>query len=198
MWNEACNELGSRVGTVDESATPGGLAMRRGRMRLPCDEVKANLPEILVEWHAITCENPWLSMPADARIDHLPDLIHALNDAALCLPNDSTARLRLFTAAATHGKDRRIHGFPDKLLLTEHYLLREAMWRYLRQIALPDEAGFAIMLIDSAITLASRASLYGYHESELEALGHSMPELIAELIQQWPTGRGDAVRHEAR
>jgi hypothetical protein len=167
-------------------------------MRLPCDEVKAHLPEILVEWHAITSENPWLSMPADARVDHLPDLINALNDAALCLPSDSTARLRLFTAAAAHGKDRRIHDFPDKLLLTEYYLLREAVWRYIRRVAPPDEAGFAIMLIDSAITLASRASLYGYHESELEALGHSMPDLLTELIQQWPTGRGEAVQRGAR
>ena len=159
-------------------------------MSLTCEELKAHLAEVLVEWHAITGEQPWLSMPAEVRIDHLPELIRELSDAALRAPADRAARLRALSTAVAHGEDRRLRGFSDNLLFTEYYLLREAVWRYIRQLWPLEEAGPAIMRIDSAITLASRAALYGYHSRELRELGHSMPDLLTDLLQQWPVEQG--------
>ena len=155
-------------------------------MSLTRDELKAHLAEVLVEWHAITGEQPWLSMPAEARIDHLPELIRDLIDASLGDPVDEAARLRTLTAAARHGEDRRIHGFPDGLIFIEYVLLREALWRFIRQFAPPEEAGPAIMRMDSDMTVASRAALFGYHARELDERGRTMPELLAELDRQWP------------
>lgn len=158
-------------------------------MSLTCEELKAHLAEVLVEWHAITGEQPWLSMPAEVRIDHLPELIRELSDAALRAPADRAARLRALSTAVAHGEDRRLRGFSDNLLFTEYYLLREAVWRYIRQLWPLEDAGPAIMRIDSAITLASRAALYGYHSRELEELGHSVPDLLVDLLEQWPVER---------
>jgi hypothetical protein len=164
-------------------------------MSLSCEELKAHLAEVLVEWHELTGEQPWLSMPSDVRIDHLPDLIRELSDAALRTPADLTARLNALSAAVAHGEGRRLHGFSDGLLFTEYYLLRQAMWRYIRENWPPEEAGPAIMRIDTAITLASRAALYGYHAHELRELGHSMSDLLTDLLQQWPIERGDEQQH---
>ena len=159
-------------------------------MSLTCEELKSHLAEVLVEWHAITCEQPWLSMPAEVRIDHLPELIRELSDAALRTPVDLRSRLRALSAATAHGEDRRLHGFSDGLLFTEYYLLREALWRHIRQLWPLEDAGPAIMRIDLALTLASRAALYGYHAPELRELGHDLPDLITDLLQQWPAERG--------
>ncbi len=159
-------------------------------MSLTCEELKGHLAEVLVEWHAITGEQPWLSMPAEVRIDHLPELIRELSDAALRIPVDCGARLRALPTAVAHGEDRRRHEFSDNVLFTEYYLLREAVWRYIRQLWPLEEAGPAIMRIDSAITLASRAALYGYHARELRKLGHSIPDLLTDLLQQWPVEHG--------
>lgn len=167
-------------------------------MSVTYEELKAHLADVLVEWHAITGEQPWLSMPADARIDHLPELIRELSDAALGNPGDPGARRRALDASVAHGQDRRLHDFPDRLLLTEYYLLREALWRYIRRIAPFEEAGPAIMRIDSAITIASRAALYGYHARELEEVGHPLPDLIAGLVEQWPVTGGRDTPHDKR
>jgi hypothetical protein len=166
-------------------------------MSLTYEELKAHLAEVIVEWHAITGEQPWLSMPAEVRIDRLPELIRELSGAALGNPSDIGARHRALSASVAHGQDRRLHGFPDTLLLTEYYLLREALWRYIRRVAPYDEAGPAILHIDSAITLASRAALYGYHARELEELGHPIPDLLSELLQEWLITKGHDTPHGA-
>ena len=156
-------------------------------MSVTCDDVKAHLAEVLVEWHTVTGDQPWLSMPPENRVDHMPQLIRDLSDAALGTPVDLEARLRTLDAAVKHGEERRAHGFSDGLLLAEYILLREALWRYIRRAAPLEEAGPAIMRIDSAITLASRAALYGYHARELEELGRSIADLLTDLLEQWPT-----------
>ena len=106
------------------------------------------------------------------------------------LADDCGARLRALSTAVAHGEDRRWHEFSDNLLFTEYYLLREAVWRYIRQLWPLEEARPAIMRVDSAIRLASRAAPYGYHARERRKLGHSIPDLLTDLLQQWPVEHG--------
>jgi hypothetical protein len=51
------------AGTHRDGVSAGRRSRRR--MSLTCDELKAHMAEVLVEWHAIAGEQPWLSMPAE-------------------------------------------------------------------------------------------------------------------------------------
>ena len=44
--------------------------------------------EILDNWQAVCQEEPWVHLPADFDLDHLPDLLHDLVDVALRGPFD--------------------------------------------------------------------------------------------------------------
>ena len=148
-----------------------------------CEDLKAHVPEIVREWEAITHEEPWTSLPKAHRIDELPAVAIGLFESALCEPADVEAHRQKVLAAVKHGEQRREHGLPDAVLLTEFYLLREAIWRYLKRTREPTVADHAILRIDSAIMLATRAALIGYHRSEYESRErwpHAVDRLVAE------------------
>ena len=155
-------------------------------MQVLCADLKDHLPEILVEWREITREEPWLSLPEEHRLNSLPDVLSALLDAALCTPEEMAAQERHVIAAAEHGRARREQGFRDALLFTEYYLLREAVWRYLRRLSTDSEkVRQAIFRIDTAVTVATSASLFGYHRDEIERRGE-WPEVLQRLITASP------------
>jgi hypothetical protein len=154
-------------------------------MRDVCDYLTERVPEILVEWNALAVERPWHDLPETHRLDSLPAVVTGLIEAAVCEPDDRRAHRAKVYAAAEHGRQRRDQAFDDELILTEFYLMREAIWRVLcrqRNMAARSEA---IMLIDSAMNLATRASLAGYHQAEYEARSR-WPQALEELVDQSP------------
>lgn len=136
-----------------------------------CGTLSQRVPEIMVEWSALTTEEPWFSLPPDERVDSLPRVVLAMVRASLCSPSDSATLREHVWAAAEHGATRREQAFPQELVFTEYYLLREAIWRYLQKVAPVSEATSAILRLDHAITLATRASIQGYHRRELTRMG---------------------------
>lgn len=150
-----------------------------------CDDLKAHVPEIVQEWEGITQEEPWTSLPKAHRIDELPAVAIGLFDAALCEPADPEAHRQKVLAAVSHGEQRREHGLPDAVLLTEFYLLREAIWRYLKRTKAAAVADHAILRIDNAIMLATRAALVGYHRGEYESR-QRWPLAVDRLIAESP------------
>ena len=155
------------------------------RSRLPlCADPNALVPEVMAEWQALASEEPWHTLPNAHRFDSLPDLVAGLLDASVCQPNDRAAYRAKLEAAATHGSTRRTQGFAHDLLLTEHYLLREAIWRVLRR-RYPDDATTLVLRVDSAVTAATRASLHGFHRAEIERAGR-WPAVIDELADGSP------------
>lgn len=162
--------------------------MRPDRPRL-CDDPHELVPEILAEWQGITQEEPWLTLPEEHRFNSLPDFTHDLLDAALCRPDEMEAHRRKLYAASEHGQTRREQGFPQELVLTEFYLLREAIWRILQR-HLPDDATGAVMRVDTALSTATRASLAGFHRQELERLGQ-WPAVIERLLETSPIAPTD-------
>lgn len=141
-------------------------------MRALGEDLKAHVPEVLVEWERLVREQPWYSLPADHRTNHLPEVIVGIVDAALCNPAALETHQRKAQAAAEHGFHRRQQDIPESLILTEYHLLRQAIWKYLLTThGSSDRTVEAIMRIDSAITLATNASMWGYHRPEIEALG---------------------------
>ena len=157
-------------------------------MRFVCDDLKAHIPEIMREWEAITHEEPWTSLPKTYRVDALPEVTLGLFEASLCDPADRDNHRRQIEAALEHGARRREHGFADSVLLTEYYLLREAIWRYLSMTFPGETAGEAILRIDSAIMLATRATLVGYHRQEYE-LAKRWDATVERLVNDSPLFR---------
>lgn len=162
-------------------------------MKEICDNLKSHISEVLVEWENLVREQPWYSLPADHRIDSLPDVIVGLANASLCSPADEQAHRSNIEAAAEHGSHRRKQGIPEHLILTEYHLLRQAIWHYLiAKFGASDRTAEAMMRIDSAISVATNSSMWGYFRPEIEAAG-KWDEGIRRIIDSSPisvrTGR---------
>jgi hypothetical protein len=141
-------------------------------MNTICEDLKAHVSDVLVEWEALVREEPWYSLPPDHRIDSLPDVIIGLVNASLCSPGDRELHRSKVEAACTHGMHRREQMIPDHMMLTEYHLLRRAIWNYLvRKHGASHEVVDSIMRLDTAISVATNASMWGYHREEIEALG---------------------------
>lgn len=141
-------------------------------MRALGTDIKANVAEIVQEWEILVREQPWFALPAEHRTTGLPEVIIALVEASLCEPSDVESHRRIVQAAAQHGWNRRTQSIPEGLLLTEYHLLRQALWRYLtRKFGPSHRTVEAITRMDTAITVATNASLWGYYREEIEALG---------------------------
>lgn len=137
-----------------------------------CDDIKENASEVMAEWERLVREQPWYSLPAKHRIDNLPDVVVGLVEASLCRPMAEDAHRMNVNAAVEHGESRRAQQIPEHLMLTEYHLLRQAIWYYLeRRFGPSDRVTSAIMRIDTAITLATNASMWGYFRAEIEAQG---------------------------
>ena len=161
-------------------------------MKQICEDIKAHTDEVIAEWEKLVREQPWYSLPRDHRVANLPEVVVGLVEASLCDPVDREAHRQKAWAAAEHGQLRRAQGVSEMLIFTELHLLRHAIWRYLmRTVGPTDRAVDAINRIDTAMTLATNAALWGYHREEIEALG-KWPESLEALVEESPflKGRG--------
>lgn len=141
-------------------------------MKAICEDVKRNVPEVLAEWERLVREQPWFSLPPEHRIDSLPEVVVGLVEASLCAPGDVEAHRQNVHAAADHGTRRREQRVPEHLILTEYHLLRLAMWHYITaKFGSSERTTNAILRIDVAISLATNASMWGYHRPEIQAMG---------------------------
>ena len=146
-------------------------------------DVHEHIAEIMVEWREITRDEPWLSLPEEHRTNSLPAVALALVDVALRDRPQGADYEAVVVAAAKHGRTRGEHAFPISLIFTEYHLLREALWRHLRTRFA--QAAGAMVLVDSAITVATSASLFGFNRDQLEATG-AWPAVLQELIDEAP------------
>lgn len=127
------------------------------------------MAEVPVEWERRVREQPWYSLPADHRIDSLPEVVVGLVEASLCSPQDADAHHHNVLAAAAHGTHRREQGVPEPMILTEYHLLRTAPWPYLsRTLGAWDRVTEAIVRIAAAISLATNASMRDHRRSEAD------------------------------
>jgi hypothetical protein len=155
-------------------------------MKEICEDIKSHVSEVLIEWEERVREQPWYSLPPEHRVDELPDVIIGLVEASLCNPTDESAHRAKVSAASEHGANRRAHGIPEHLILTEYHLLRQAIWYYLtRKFGYSERTATAITRIDTAITLATNASMWGYHRQEIQAMG-KWDEGIERMIASSP------------
>lgn len=112
---------------------------------------------------AVTNREPWTRLSREERINHLPPLLGALLTSALVAGDQRGAGAELVENATIHGQHRRQQRFDEEILLDEYYLLRDHAYRVLRAHHTPDEIIEITLRLDPAITIASVASLRGYH-----------------------------------
>jgi hypothetical protein len=159
-------------------------------MKHIAEDLKTNVSGVLAEWERLVREHPWYSLPREHRVNNLPNVVVGLVEAALARPGVPAAHRQKVTAAAEHGQHRREQGIPETLIFTEYHLLRQALWSYLVDKHGPsDDIVEAIMRIDTAISLATNASMWGYYRLEIEALG-KWEEGMERLVASSPFLRG--------
>ena len=162
---------------------------RQQRLEQVCMALKADVHEVIGLWEGAAKREPWILLPQQDRTDSLPECLERLADAALTEPPKRSALLALATSAAEHGKHRSDMGMPDTLVLSEYYLLRNALWSYLSLKGMTqDDVMPALNRIDVALTLATRASMLGYHREQLEKTG-TWKGTLEGLVDESPLGR---------
>jgi hypothetical protein len=174
---------------------PGNVPDRRAHAHRRNAELRDDLAAILVEWEALSREEPWHVQPERFGMDSVHEVVRAVLDVALGDGSDKQASERLVRAAATHGDQRRVQAVGDEILLREYHALRAALWRYLGRVPMPEaEALTAISRVDVVITIATTAALRGYHRSDMRP----SPEWADELLRYVATGSGDIVAEFGR
>ena len=166
--------------TVREDSAPGFVASL-------CEDLGRHVPEIVERWAALVAARARHGLPSGALVgEETSALTRAVLDAALCAPNDSAAYAdavrTLVRLAARHGALSRMRSLDRDALFTEYDVLREAVWRHVRPLAVTESAG-VIVRVDDMLSIATRASLQGYHRPELEASGRWAGAIEA-LVQE--------------
>ena len=156
------------------------------RAPLLCDALKRNTIRIAELWDAAIDREPWLLSREHARADFVPELVTLMAEATLCDPPSRTSIHELAQAAARHAAGRAESGAEHSRVVFEYYLLRNALWAFFRELGEHDlRNAMAILHVDLAISIATRAALIGFYRSQFEAQGE-WPQAIDRLVDEIP------------
>jgi hypothetical protein len=156
-------------------------------MRELCRRLRLNIPRIIADWNMEASTETVLDIPRQHRTDDLPELLDSLVTLVTCSPEDAELEhRRMVAAAAAHGELRRKQNSDQSVLFNEHALLRRVLWRHIRDLeATQGTAVIAVLRLDVALGVATRAALHGYHRDEIEARG-LWPATIERLTSESP------------
>ena len=154
-------------------------------MQAIADHIIENIDEIVGRWITLQIDEPWVQLPMRDLIDHLPAVITALVGASLSEPGSADRHRAKVKAAAEHGRQRRRAGFEQEVIFQEYYGIRNALWAVVRPRYSEARGAEAMLRMDSAISVALRASLLGFHENRLPA-GEDVDIRLETLALQSP------------
>jgi hypothetical protein len=152
-----------------------------------CDGLDSNIPAIVAQWKQLTNKPPWTTLSESDWVDHLPPLLRAMIEGVLCLGGSHPARERVVEQAILHGAHRRRHGLSIDNILEEQAQLRQATWRFLTdktESVANSEIVTEIVRLDAAISVATLASLTGFHQMEIERT-REWDEVVDKLVKNW-------------
>ncbi|MBA2571836.1 MAG: hypothetical protein H0V06_02235 [Gemmatimonadetes bacterium] len=150
------------------------------------ESIKAHLPEILEEWQSAAECDPWIALPRESRVNDLENVARGLVDVALSEGPSAEMRLKEVRWAAGHGKHRLEMGLPDHIIFAEYRILRQALWNFVTANFPAATAHQATFRLDACSTLATLASLRGYHYADFEHRGE-WPQVVDRLADKWPS-----------
>lgn len=140
--------------------------------------------ETLDGWNTLAEREPWQRLPQGLDMDHLPQLIACLADAALLTFFGMDERHALAENAVKHGLHRYNEGVADDVLQREYELVRWGLWSRVKHQVPPRVASEAIIRLDSAMTFALGATLRGYHRHAIEE-NSDWSDSLARYIAEW-------------
>ena len=120
--------------------------------------------EIIERVAADVRREPWLRIPEQERVDHLPDLLSSLLEDALEAGDEREVPDGVREAARIHGKHRREQHFAIDVLFDEYSILRNQTLRTLWMTHQLREAERLIARVDRSISEATVWSMRGYHD----------------------------------
>lgn len=151
-----------------------------------CEDLKANTERIVKLWEHGVEQEPWILPRQLARPDFVPELVASIAEATLCLPPSRPSLIALATTAARHARGRAAEGTDHTRVVLEYYFLRGAIWAYFRERRDAADADLrAILFVDVAISIATRAALMGYYRREFDARG-TWPGILERLVDETP------------
>ena len=151
-----------------------------------CDRLKRHTDRIAELWNRAIEREPWILGRELARPDFVPELVHLMAEATLCDPPSRQSIMHLAEAAARHAAGRATAGAEHARVVLEYYLLRNAMWAFFREHREEElRNAIAILHVDLAISIATRAALIGYYQREFEAQGE-WPAALHRLVDDVP------------
>lgn len=131
----------------------------------------AEIDEIMAEWDRSTDELPWTKLEEAERQNNLASVITRVIDCAMSSESRETRVNAMIEAACSHGEFRRNQGFDVGTLLLEYDRLRSATWTHMKDLVPAPVSFDAIFVIDGLFTIASRATVLGFHREEMLANG---------------------------
>ena len=147
-----------------------------------CETLKGDSETVIERWTHLTHGAPWSELSTEQLIDHLPALLYAIIDAALCDENEP-ARRRVISEAYRHGVHRRQNAFDGESMLKEYRLLRAAIWERTQARADHTRATKGILRIDRAISAATVAGMIGFHcQDSSDEVG---ADVMTALLARW-------------
>jgi hypothetical protein len=156
-------------------------------MPILCEDLEPNVSEIVTEWKRLTNRPPWSTLSHADWVDHLPPLLRAMIEGVVCNNGSHAARRQVVERAIIHGEHRRAHGLTVENILEEQSELRTATWSFLvRQVDSVATSGIVgeILRFDATISVATLASLTGFHRHEVEQT-RPWEQVIAGLLENW-------------
>lgn len=148
-----------------------------------CARLESSIPEIVLEFQRLTDAPPWSNLSDPEWHDHLPPLLSATFEAAIC-EGGHAARRRTIELSTKHGSTRRRQGFSPEEMLNEYYLLRNATWAFIHTDVEHHDAVRGIIRLDAALSVATLGSLAGFHREDYERVG-KWSRIVDDLVQDW-------------
>jgi hypothetical protein len=151
-------------------------------LHVPDDFADRTVIAVTDAWIRATSRRPWLQLSSVERVDHLPALLEHLLRGVFQTSVERRDHAAMLTAAARHGEHRRALGFDEETVLHEYYLLRQLLWDRFRDAFGAVAAERLISRADAELSLATAASVRGFHREALEAQGR-WPVALDELLE---------------
>lgn len=131
----------------------------------------AVIHDIMTEWDRAVDELPWSELDKSERQNDLASVITRVIDCAMSGAGREERVTALVDSACRHGEYRRIQGVEMESVFREYDKVRAATWRELNKLVPAPTSFDAIFVIDGLLSIATRATILGYHRTEMEANG---------------------------
>lgn len=156
-------------------------------MEKTCEFLRSRVDHVAGTWRSLSEQQHWLVNGERYSTALATRMVVALVEAAVCNQKSVDAHLAKVRVAAEYAAYCRDTGVDIGTVTGKFLLLREAFWQVLNGTDELDRERRlrAIVWIDVAFSLLTRASMIGYHKGDFEARG-LWPAVVDSMATESP------------